>query len=151
MKHIKAMGIKFVATLVVLFVILGLIFGMSFTNIVFISLVLSVASYLVGDIEILPRTNNTVATIADFGLSLLFIWFLSAALTRENATALFLISLVSASAVSLFEMAFHKYVSSNTFDRQSEEFLPKHRNFHHYQTEASKEITPEIEKNRDNK
>ncbi|MBL5772458.1 YndM family protein [Bacillus sporothermodurans] len=153
MKHIKAMAIKFVATIVVLFVILNVIFGMSFTNVFFISLVLSVVSYLVGDIGILSRTNNTIATIADFGLSLIVIWFLSAALTFENRTPLFIISLISAAAIALVEIVFHKYVSSYTFEKESDDFLPKHRYYYsnNYQTEASKDITPEIEKNKENK
>lgn len=153
MKHIKAIIIKFVATLILLFIILGLIFGISFTNVVFISLILSVTSYLVGDIGIVSRTNNTLAIISDFALAFIIIWFLTAALTYENGTPLFIMSLFSSAAIAILEMFFHKYVSSSTFEHESEDFLPRHRNFHSssYQTETAKEITPEIEKNKENK
>lgn len=148
MKHIKAILIKFVATFVILFIILDIIFGMSLANVFFISLVLSVASYLVGDIGILSRTNNTVATITDFGLALIVIWFLSAALSFTPRTPLFVTSLFSAAAMTLFEIFFHKYVSSDTFEHESDNFLNINPN---YQTEVSEEITPEIEKNNENK
>ncbi|MGE8203926.1 YndM family protein [Heyndrickxia sp. NPDC080065] len=151
MKHIKAMTIKFVANLIVLFIILGMLFGFSFTNIVFISLVLSVISYLVGDIWVLPKTNNTVATISDFALSFIVIWFLTAALTYANLTSLFISSVVSAGGVSIVEFFFHKYISTYTFKHESEDFLPGYRNFPSYQTEASEDIAPEIEKNKENK
>jgi hypothetical protein len=77
MKHVKALAIKFVSSLVLLSLILGLFFDMAYSNIFLITLVLGVAAYLIGDLLILPRTNNTVATIADFGLAFLIIWLMS--------------------------------------------------------------------------
>jgi hypothetical protein len=77
MKHVKALAIKFVSSLVLLSLILGLLFDMAFSNIFLITLLLGVAAYLIGDLLILPRTNNTVASIADFGLAFLIIWLMS--------------------------------------------------------------------------
>lgn len=67
MKHVKALVIKFVSSLVLLSLILGLLFDMAFSNIFLITLVLGIEAYFIGDLLILPRTNNTVATIVDFG------------------------------------------------------------------------------------
>lgn len=149
MKHFKAIAIKFIASLIVLYIILGLIFNMSFTNVFFISLVLAVVSYLVGDIGILPRTNNTVATLADFGLALMVIWFLSSALTYNGNTYLFFISFISALGIAVFEFFFHKYLSSDSFRNEPDNILPNDT-FSNFQTEVSEEITPEIEKNTEN-
>ncbi|TDL75561.1 DUF2512 family protein [Rhodococcus qingshengii] len=67
MKHVKALVIKFVSSLVLLSLILGLFFDMAFSNIFLITLVLCIEAYFIGYLLILPRTNNTVATIVDFG------------------------------------------------------------------------------------
>lgn len=61
MNYLKAIAIKFLATLVLLYVILGLFYDMSFTNVFLISLVLGLASYLIGDLFLLAKTNNTIA------------------------------------------------------------------------------------------
>lgn len=38
------------------------------------AVILSVIAYALGDRFILPATNNTVATIADFGLTYVYLW-----------------------------------------------------------------------------
>ncbi len=140
MKHVKALAIKFVSCLVLLSLVLGGLYGISFGDIFTISLVLGVASYVIGDLIILPRTNNTVATIADFGMALLVIYVLCDNLTPlEN---LFVPSLIAAAGTALFEYFFHKYVyntvlSSNDRERQR----PLQGNLQ-YQTETSEELTP---------
>jgi hypothetical protein len=137
MKHVKALAIKFVSSLVLLSIILGLFYDMAFRNIFLITLVLGVAAYIIGDLLILPRTNNTVATIADFGLAFLIIWLMSENLTYGDNH--FSMSLIAALGVALFEYMFHKYVANNvlpnTGKRQQTGQLQ-------YQTEASEELTP---------
>ncbi|MGE8207332.1 YndM family protein [Heyndrickxia sp. NPDC080065] len=151
MKHLKPMVIKFIATFIMLFVILNLFFGMSFAKVVFISLSLTIISYSFGDVEILPRTNNTIASLADFGLSLVTIWFLSAAVTYFNRSPLFISSLISAAAITIFEYFFHKYMLS-FFQKQTDRVLPRPRPLPaNFQTETSEEIRPKIEKNHENK
>jgi Protein of unknown function (DUF2512) len=117
-------------------IILGLFFDMAFSNILLISLVLGVAAYFIGDLLILPRTNNIVATLADFGLAFLIIWLMSENLTYGDNH--FSMSLIAALGVALFEYMFHKYVANNIFPdkgRQQTRSLQ-------YQTEVSEELTP---------
>lgn len=136
MKHIKAIAIKFVSSLVLLSIILGLFFDMAFSNILLISLVLGVAAYIIGDLLILPRTNNTVATLADFGLAFLIIWLMSENLTYGDNH--FSMSLIAALGVALFEYMFHKYLARNILpDRGRQQTTTLQ-----YQTEASEELTP---------
>jgi hypothetical protein len=136
MKHIKAIAIKFVSSLVLLSIILGLFFDMAFSNILLISLVLGVAAYFIGDLLILPRTNNTVATLADFGLAFLIIWLMSENLTYGDNH--FSMSLIAALGVALFEYMFHKYLARNILpDRGRQQTTTLQ-----YQTEASEELTP---------
>jgi hypothetical protein len=137
MKHVKALAIKFVSSLVLLSLILGLLFDMAFSNIFLITLVLGVAAYLIGDLLILPRTNNTVATIADFGLAFLIIWFMSENLTYGDNH--FSMSLIAALGVALFEYMFHKYVANNVLPNKDGQQQTRPLQ---YQTEASEELTP---------
>jgi hypothetical protein len=137
MKHVKALAIKFVSSLVLLSLILGLLYDMSFSNIFLITLVLGVAAYVIGDLLILPRTNNTVATIADFGLAFLIIWLMSRSLTYGDNH--FSMSLIAAIGVALFEYMFHKYVANNVIPNKGGQQQTRPLQ---YQTEASEELAP---------
>jgi Protein of unknown function (DUF2512) len=140
MKHIKPLAIKFISSLVLLSVILGLFFDMSFGNIFLITLVLGVVSYVIGDLFILPRTNNIIATLADLGLAFLVIRFMGDALAYGDNGDMFRMSLIAAIGVALFEYAFHKYVANRVLnENQSRE---NQQTKLRYQTEASEELTP---------
>ena len=137
MKHMKNLAIKFISILAVLFIILGIFYDMSFGNVLSISVVLTLASYLIGDLLILRRTNNTMATISDFALAFLVIWLMGENLTYGDS--LIMPALIAAAGIALFETFFHKYVS-----RQIDE-ANEHQNRStnlRYQTEASSELTP---------
>jgi hypothetical protein len=137
MKHLRAIAIKFVVSLVLLYVILGLMYDMSFTNVFLISLVLGLASYVIGDLFLLPKTNNTIATMADFGLAFMIIWLLGESLTYGES--LLLPSLIAAAGVALFEYFFHKYMAGRVLDE--ERGHQPQTNFR-YQTEAAEELYP---------
>jgi hypothetical protein len=137
MKHLRALAVKFLASLVVLFVILGLMYDMSFTNVFLISLVLGLASYVIGDLFLLPKTNNTIATLADFGLAFMIIWILGESLTYGES--LLLPSLISAAGIALFEYFFHKYMAGNVLEDGGREY--RNTNYQ-YQTEAAEELYP---------
>jgi len=140
LKHVKDFTIKFISNLVLLYVILGLFYGMEFGNVFLISLVLGIVSYLIGDRLILPKTNNTMATLADFGLALLVIWSMSESFTRGDN--IFTVSLLAALAVTLFEYFFHKYVSNNATKEDSQEKINPSTSLR-FQTEASEELAPQ--------
>lgn len=138
MEHVRALGIKFVSTLAILYIILGLFLGMTFGEVFWISLILGTVSYLVGDLFILPGTSNITATFADFGLALMVIWFLSAIMTMDGN--LFIRSVTASIGVALFEYAFHSYVANHILmNRQTNQ--RQQRNVQ-YRTEASEELTP---------
>lgn len=143
MEHIKAILIKFIATIVLLFIILGLFYNMAFRDIFFISLVLGVAAYILGDLIILPRTNNTVATISDFILAVVIIWAMSNALGYDGN--LFTMSLISSIVVGVFEFFFHRYLLKNVLHdderRRENKNQNRPRNLQ-YQTESAEEIYP---------
>ncbi|WP_246333746.1 YndM family protein [Thermoactinomyces mirandus] len=118
MKHVRVLIIKFVASLAFLYIILGLIYGMTFGEVLFLSAVLGVAAYLIGDMLILPRTNNVVATIADFLLAWLIIYWFADGMTVDGNV--YRASLIAATGVGLFEIFFHRYLANNIQHRDQE-------------------------------
>jgi len=136
MKHVKALLIKFVATLALLYIILGLMYDMTFGEIFLISAVLGVAAYIIGDMLILPRTNNVIAAIADFGLAWLIIYQLTDAMTVNDNV--FTASLLAAIGVALVEVLFHRYLATNILPNKGNNNGAK-RNLQ-YQTEISDEF-----------
>ena len=137
MKHMKNLAIKFISILAVLFIILGIFYDMSFGNVLSISVVLTLASYLIGDLLILRRTNNTMATISDFALAFLVIWLMGENLTYGDS--LIMPALIAAAGIALFETFFHKYVARQIKRQMNNQ--NSSRNLR-YQTEASSELTP---------
>jgi hypothetical protein len=139
LKHIRAFVIKFLSTLALLFIILGVFNDMAFRNVFLISLVLAAAAYIIGDLFILPRTNNTVATIADFGLAFIIIWSMSRALTYGDG--MLGEAFTAALALGIFEFLFHRYLAKNIFPDQHQTER-RYQGTMQYQTEASEELTP---------
>ncbi|MGK0531765.1 DUF2512 family protein [Bacillus sp. 'calajunan'] len=138
MKHVNVFAIKFISNFILFSIILGLFFDMAFRNIFLITLVLCVVAYLIGDLLILPRTNNAIATIVDFGLAFVVIWLMSENLTYGDVELI--MPLTAAIGVALFEYMFHRYLSNNILpDRPTRQ---RSANIQKYQTEASKELTP---------
>jgi hypothetical protein len=82
MKHLKALLIKFVMSAVVLGIVLTGIYNYDFSDIMLISLVLTVVAYALGDLLVYRnaaddsdyKKRNIVATISDLILSFLVIW-----------------------------------------------------------------------------
>ena len=133
MQHIKAIAIKFVMILGVLTFIHTFIFGGSFTNTLTISVVLTIAAYLLGDLIIFRKAGNdanrnndhykrnTIATGSDLVVAFLLIWLLGELLftnDRNIAGA----AAISALVISLGEWVFHIYLDKNVFPEKTEHY-----------------------------
>ncbi|MFC4401731.1 YndM family protein [Gracilibacillus xinjiangensis] len=142
MKHIKLIAVKFLISLALLFVILGMGFDVSFGNVFLITLALGVISYVIGDLLILPRTNNMVATICDFILAYAVIYLMTDALTVGDGVMQ--AAFISSLGVAVFEYFYHKYVASNLdTDRETTYVPPRELN-----VETSEEISTFEEENK---
>lgn len=142
MNHVKAFIIKFILSFILLTLILSGLYNFSVRNVFYISVVLGVLSYIIGDVLILRRSNNTVATIADFGLAWLTIWLMARYLEGGYVGTP---SFIAAIGVSIFEIFFHKYVRNNVVAEDTTEPY-RGRGRLQYQTEYSEELTPELKK-----
>ncbi|MEC1260282.1 DUF2512 family protein [Bacillus swezeyi] len=109
MEHVKALAIKGAMTIVILYLVLGLGSGFHFEHTLFITLVLGAVSYLLGDLFILPKTNNITATLADLGVAFLTIWLMSLAMGTTADTAA-LAAFFAAAAMAAGEYIFHFYL-----------------------------------------
>lgn len=138
MKHIIAIAIKFVSLLALLYVLLGVFFGFSFTSVLLITSVLVLAEYVVGDLMILPRTNNFTATLLDFGMIFVITWLMTQALTYNEST--FGPSLIVAFGAAVYEWLFHAYLQKYVLD--DPEVRQTGQPGLQYQTEASEELLP---------
>lgn len=116
MKHIGAILLKFVMVAVVLEIILRLLTNVSFLNILYIALTVTIVSYLLGDLAILPRSNNTVATISDAVLALAVILLFNVIYTTANIS--FLTALLAAAVLGIGEWAFHRFMSREILPSQ---------------------------------
>ncbi len=114
LEHVKALIIKFIMVTAILWVILGLFYGVDFGEIITISVILTPIAYVVGDLLILRYFNNMIATIADFGLSFLTIWFIGLAVINEPISIVGA-SLISALAIGVGEWFYHYYVNNQVF------------------------------------
>ncbi|WP_106406309.1 YndM family protein [Bacillus marinisedimentorum] len=110
--HLKALGIKSVMTIAILYLVLGVFYGISFGNILLLTVILGSVAYFIGDLLIFPKTNNLVATLSDFGLTFLLIWLL-AGMTIENAL---MAAVVSSLALAAGEWFFHKYMEDKVLE-----------------------------------
>lgn len=120
MDHVKALIMKFIMCTAVLWIVLGLLYGADFGEILTISVILTLASYAIGDLLVLRSFNNVVATIADFGLSFIMIWLIGLAIIDEPmpiATAAFL----SAIVITVGEWFFHQYMKNRVFDDENKD------------------------------
>jgi hypothetical protein len=99
---------------VVLEIVLLLFSDLTFTSILWISLVVTALAYIIGDLFILPATNNLVATIADIGLSLVIIYLFNFFWNTNDIP--FLSALVAAVVIGVGEWFFHKFIDRKVED-----------------------------------
>ena len=124
MNHVKAIVIKFLMIAVVLGIILTGVFNMNFTDTLSISLVLTLLAYVVGDLGIFQNAGdraaqnkrNIIATVSDFFLAAIVIYFMGQNFGLNNDNAL-TAAIVSAVVIGVGEWFFHKYIDRQVFDR----------------------------------
>ncbi|MGD6968270.1 YndM family protein [Rossellomorea vietnamensis] len=140
MRHLKAFLVKFTACFALLAIILGGIYGVTLGEVFLISLVLGAVSYAAGDLFLLPRSNNTTASLADFGLAFVVIWAMMANVTPvENVLVP---SLIAAAGVAGFEFFYHKYLYRTVLLGGREATREQVQGNLQFQAEVSEELTP---------
>lgn len=110
MRFLVPLLIKFIMITAALWIVLGFGFSVSFGNILVTSMALTIVSFLIGDLFLLPQYENTVATMADFGLAFAGVWAIGYFL-YEQPISLRFAALLSALLISVGEIFFHRYIA----------------------------------------
>ncbi|MEI4770651.1 YndM family protein [Psychrobacillus sp. FJAT-51614] len=138
---IKSFIIKLIMTTAVLWVVLGLFFGVDLSEILITSVVLTVIGY-VADRFILPRIGNVLAIIGDFVLAFAVIWLLGYYLYDEPialGTATFISTLI----LGFCEMYFHRYLEMNIFEPNKSD--PEEKKGYYQRTNLQTEFAEEAD------
>ena len=109
MKHILAVILKFIIVAVILEIALIILTNLGFRDILIISAIVTIVSYIIGDVLILRGSSNAVATFADMilafsALYLFNYWYGSGTISVSDAV-------ISAIAIGVGEWFFHKFMA----------------------------------------
>lgn len=142
MRRITAFIIKFIMMTLVLWIVLGLYFNVSFGSILVASIILTTVTFLV-DIYLLPRIGNIMAAVGDFAIVYFGLWFIGRFILNE---AFSLISITNAAFMSAFliligELVYHRYLRNVVFENvQDADKHYKQKEDKILQTEVSREF-----------
>ncbi|MEN2768566.1 YndM family protein [Ornithinibacillus xuwenensis] len=107
--NFKALGIKLIVNIIIVFSIFGIFYNASLMNLFWVSILTTAITYFIGDLLILPRVGNTIATIADFGLAFLSLALLGS-LFIQTDMPIVTTSLFTAFFIALCEPLLHAYM-----------------------------------------
>jgi len=117
LRYIEALLMKFAMVFAVLFVILGLTYGVEVFDIFLLSLVITLVGFI-GDLVLYPRTSNKVATGGDLVLSFLIVWLLGLALIENPDFSLVTAAIFSAIVLAAGEWFFHIYLTKRLWEQK---------------------------------
>lgn len=140
MKHFKVLLLKFLLLTVILWLILGVVYDVSFTNIIITSLVLTITSFIIGDLYALPKIGNIGASMVDFTIAVASIFIIGTFLYDEGIP-LASASVLAAIGIALSEILVHWYIKKQFVTKNTE--IPGYYE-RELQTEFADETSPEI-------
>ncbi|MCZ8541677.1 YndM family protein [Psychrobacillus psychrodurans] len=139
--YMKALFMKFLMITAVLWVVLSLIYEVSFTDVVITSVVLTAVGY-VGDVFILPKIGNVWAAISDFVIAYAIIYFLGSYI-YEQPLALGTAAFISALILMVGELLLHRYMHTNIFEPRKSN--PNEKVGYYNRTNLQTEFAEEVE------
>lgn len=137
--YIKALIIKFVMCFAVLWIILGGFHNVNLGHIFMMSLIITIVSFILGDLYLLPKFENWGATMADFFLALAVIWFYCTNFVDVNFSVLTAAAITSL-VLAVGEWFYHQYIDKRLFtedDKRSKKLETER-----LQTEFGEEMEP---------
>ena len=117
MKYLEAILIKFVMAFSVLFVVLGIAYGVEVFEISILSLIITAVGFI-GDLIIYPKTSNKVATGGDFVLVFLIVWLGGLWLINNPDFSLVMPAIFSALLIAVGEWFFHIYLTKRVWEQK---------------------------------
>ena len=115
MQHAKAFGIKFIIVSIFIFSIFGIYGNVTLNLLFWMSLIVTVTMYVIGDVWLLPRIGNLKATLADFVLLFGIVGILGSIVVEPSA-AIVLASFYVAFFITLVEPLFHGFMQEKVYE-----------------------------------
>ncbi|MCT8136731.1 YndM family protein [Anaerobacillus sp. CMMVII] len=112
MKHLNILLIKFVTSVIVFWISLGLFFEASLAVIISFSLLVTIVSYFIGDQILLPRIGKMNSVVADFFLTYIIVWVFGAIFLHSYLQIAWG-SIISATLIAGSEVFVHSYILKN--------------------------------------
>ncbi|MDQ0254839.1 hypothetical protein J2S74_002218 [Evansella vedderi] len=112
MKHINFLLIKFVASFFIFWISLDLFFNTTFPVIIAFSLLVTIISYFIGDVVLLPRIGKRNAVVVDFFLTYIIVWVFGA-FFLPSILQIAWGSIIAATLVAGSEVFVHSYIVRN--------------------------------------
>lgn len=134
--YIRAFVVKFIGVGVLTFSLYGVFYHASIGRLLLMTFVVAGITFL-GDLFILPRVNQAVAALGDFGLFFLLYWLLGN-LVVEDTVPLLLPTLAAAYFGTFAEAIYHIYAMDRLHEPPRTAPLPTR-----YQTEIGEESDAE--------
>lgn len=109
MKHLTIIGMKFFASIIIFAVAFDLFFEATVVEILSFSVLLTVMSYVIGDLILLQRIGNRNAVLIDFFLTYFIVWIFGSVLLHSYLQIAWG-SIISATLVAVSEIFVHNYI-----------------------------------------
>ena len=120
MKQITVLLIKFVTCVIAFTVGLDLFFDATIVDILSFSLFITIVSYVIGDLIILPQLGKRTATAIDFLLTYLSVWVFGSILL-DNYLQIGWGSIISAIIITAVEVFVHSFLNERVPTKQTAE------------------------------
>ncbi|WP_100012251.1 DUF2512 family protein [Lentibacillus sediminis] len=104
MKYTTALLTKFIMHIAVLWFVLSVSFGLSFRDVLSISLIITIIMFSM-DVFVLPKVESTVALIMDAAFT-----FIGICLLGESVTLIEIAAFISTVFITTGELFFHRYL-----------------------------------------
>lgn len=112
MKHLNVLLFKFVASIFIFWISLGLLFNSTFVEIFSFSLLVTIISYFIGDQIILPRIGKKNTVVVDFFLTYMIVWVFGS-IFFHSYLMIGWGSIISATLFAGSEVFVHSYIVKN--------------------------------------
>jgi hypothetical protein len=117
LRRIYALIIKIVLNAIILEFILSLSTNLTFADILYISVIVTAITYVIGDIIILPASNNVIATATDIGVAVIGIYMFN--FLWDIVKISFMTAVISGIFLGVGAWFLHKYIVNNNFSSNS--------------------------------
>ncbi|MFC4402206.1 DUF2512 family protein [Gracilibacillus xinjiangensis] len=141
MNYLKAFGLKFLVSSIVLLSTFTVFYDANIMKVIVSILVITVVSFIVGDILILRKVSNTIATILDLTLHFILVWMLVELLFYAGTSEILPVSVLTAVLITALEPFVHRLLEHSELENVT---TLSHERF---QAEISEELMKRDEDN----